>query len=155
MKELLVASDDIMLVIEHCRQAAPMEACGLLLGTGALVRRVRPLRNVEESPRRFYADPDDQIAAFLEMERERLNLLAIYHSHPSGPPYPSHIDLRQAYYPDALCLIVSGPRWPHDPCDQGIGLFSLAGSRISPASLVIAGGRCGNRGEGSMGAGGT
>ena len=32
-------------------------------------------------------------------------LLAIYHSHPNGPEYPSPTDLEEDYYPDVIKLI--------------------------------------------------
>jgi len=40
--------------------------------------------------------------------------VAIYHSHPTSPPYPSQTDLELAFYPEALYLIVSlvEPRHP-------------------------------------------
>ena len=45
--------------------------------------------------------------ALLEIESSRWALGAIYHSHPSGPARPSPTDLAEAYYPDALAVIVS------------------------------------------------
>lgn len=47
------------------------------------------------------------LAAFLAMEAHSEELIAIYHSHPQGPPHPSPTDIAQAYYPDAVQLIVS------------------------------------------------
>jgi hypothetical protein len=34
-------------------------------------------------------------------------MIAIYHSHPVDPPYPSATDARNAFYPDAVYLICS------------------------------------------------
>jgi proteasome lid subunit RPN8/RPN11 len=37
-----------------------------------------------------------------------LDLVGIYHSHPSGPEMPSVTDVAEAYYPEAIYLIWSG-----------------------------------------------
>jgi len=47
------------------------------------------------------------LSAFLAMEAQGEELVAIYHSHPQGPPHPSPTDIAQAYYPDTVQVIVS------------------------------------------------
>ncbi len=41
------------------------------------------------------------------MRRLGIELLAIYHSHPTSAPVPSKTDLARAFWPDAVYLIVS------------------------------------------------
>jgi len=45
--------------------------------------------------------------AMTNMRDNRLELLAIYHSHPRTEAYPSATDIRLAYYPDSSYLIIS------------------------------------------------
>lgn len=99
-------------IVEHMQAALPAEGCGLLAVptvATAVVRAVRfyPGTNILRSPTRFVMHPREVQAALDDMERHGWQLGAIVHSHPTSPPSPSPIDLREAYYPDALMLIVS------------------------------------------------
>ncbi len=82
-----------------------MEACGLLGGSRSRVEEVVPIKNAAESPVRFRMDPGEQIQALFGFEERGLELVAIYHSHPAGPPGPSETDLSEAAYPEAVQLI--------------------------------------------------
>jgi proteasome lid subunit RPN8/RPN11 len=86
---------------------SPEEACGLVAGTDRLAQNVIPVANVLHSPVRYRMDPQAQIDAFLALEAQGQELLAIYHSHPAGPETPSPTDIAEAYYPDSLYLIWS------------------------------------------------
>ncbi len=99
-------------VIEHLRRALPEEGCGLIgareLEPGEFESaRFFPGENVDRSPTRFTMDPAQVIAAFKEMRASGLQLGAIVHSHPGSAAVPSATDVREAYYPDAVALIVS------------------------------------------------
>ena len=48
-----------------------------------------------------------QIEAMRQMREQGETLFAIYHSHPHAPAEPSHLDIEQANYPEALYLIIS------------------------------------------------
>ena len=73
-----------------------------------LVQSVYRLRNVSASPVLAYeAAPEDLFAAQRQMRERAENLLAIYHSHPrADDPSPSQTDVKQAYYPSAVYLII-------------------------------------------------
>jgi proteasome lid subunit RPN8/RPN11 len=98
-------------MISEAKRLAPQEACGLLLGhtmQGQFqVLEVHPVENVYKSPYRYRMDPQQQIQVFLEMEQRDLQLVGIYHSHPTGPDHPSAKDIQEAYYPEAVYLILS------------------------------------------------
>jgi proteasome lid subunit RPN8/RPN11 len=78
---------------------APLESCGLLAGSGDVVQRVIPVPNALNSTTRYRFDPYAQLAAFDQIEQAGLEILAIYHSHPKGPPHPSPTDVAEASYP--------------------------------------------------------
>ena len=91
----------------HVSGLWPEEACGLIGGRDRQAVRLYPVENVRHSPVAFEMEPLQQIKAMLAMEAEGLELIAIYHSHPNGPARPSATDVANAYYPDAVQLIIS------------------------------------------------
>src|SRR5260370_16848784 len=98
-------------MVEHARQAAPHECCGLIGGTDARTQTVYPLRNVATDPFVTYeAAPEDLFAAQRAMRDRGEQLLAIYHSHPrSDDPQPSETHVRLAYYPSPVYFILRPP----------------------------------------------
>ena len=99
-------------VIDHLASALPHEGCGLLAIPDTAERPGRAVRfypgtNADRSSSRFTMEPAEVLAAFKAMRAEGWELGAIVHSHPASEPSPSPTDLREAYYPDAIMLIVS------------------------------------------------
>ena len=100
-------------VIEHAKAAYPKEACGLIAGPrpapGAPAgegRRFIPMPNVAQSAAEFEMDPAELIKILRDLPDAGEKLVAIYHSHPHGPPHLSGLDIKRAYYPEAAHLIV-------------------------------------------------
>jgi [CysO sulfur-carrier protein]-S-L-cysteine hydrolase len=85
----------------------PEEACGLLAGTYDQVAEILPIENILHSSNRYRMDPRQQLAAFQHIDKVGFELLAIYHSHPDGPAAPSATDIAEAYYPEAVYLIIA------------------------------------------------
>jgi [CysO sulfur-carrier protein]-S-L-cysteine hydrolase len=104
---LAIARQEYRQLVAQAQAAFPIEACGLLAGENGRVRRLYPITNVLHSPSAYLMDARQQVEAMLQMEAHGWELLAIYHSHPHGPAEPSASDIAQAYYPDALYLILS------------------------------------------------
>ncbi len=74
-------------------RAAPLECCGLLLGSANRVEAIRPAANVADDPRtRFEIDPRALIEAWRAERTDGPVLLGFYHSHPGGPARPSATD---------------------------------------------------------------
>jgi [CysO sulfur-carrier protein]-S-L-cysteine hydrolase len=95
-------------MLTHVLSCLPEEACGLISGTceGKVVS-VIPITNELHSQTAFRMDPKDQIRAFLQIEANNLDLIAVYHSHPNGPARPSESDIDQFRYPGVVQLIWS------------------------------------------------
>ena len=94
-------------LLQHAREEAPNECCGLIGGTDEVAKTVYRARNAEASPLRYNLDPQDQFRIMTEMDESGEELSAIYHSHTASPAYPSQTDVNLAAYPDTLYLIVS------------------------------------------------
>lgn len=86
------------------------EICGLLAGKGEEITRVIPVTNQLHSAFRYRMDPREQYWGFKDIEESHFDLLAIYHSHPSGLAFPSELDLLEHAYPGVKCVIIApGP----------------------------------------------
>ena len=94
-------------IIEQAINELPNEACGLLVGSGSDVLKQYPLTNIDHSPEHFSFDPAEQFQVFREARTDGREIIANYHSHPETPSRPSEEDIRLAYDPNILYLIVS------------------------------------------------
>ena len=108
LRKILITSSQWDQILTDVMDKLPEEACGLLAGTGNQVLEVIPVENIYHSPFRYRMDPQAQLTAFQLMEDRGWDLLAIYHSHPAGQGIPSETDIKEAYYPEAIYMIISG-----------------------------------------------
>lgn len=106
-RTLLIPPEIVAAMVDHCRREAPLECCGLLGGHPPSASSIHPLRNVEASPSRYLADPQDVIAAVQDLRKRGAEIVAIYHSHPAWTAVPSRVDLETNYYDDLPRIIVS------------------------------------------------
>jgi proteasome lid subunit RPN8/RPN11 len=103
-------------MIAQAQAEQPLECCGLLAGRieetanrgriGRVVGRY-PLVNAARSPVRYLSEPESMFAAMRDMHRLGLDVLVVYHSHPTSPPVPSMTDREQNYSPEVIHLIIS------------------------------------------------
>lgn len=94
-------------MVEHSRRAYPNEACGIVSGRGSRALKFYPTENAEQSPYLYSIPPEDIFRIKKEIAAAGQELLGIFHSHPASEAYPSHVDIKQAYYPEAVYLIAS------------------------------------------------
>lgn len=106
VKTLRLKSEHYQQMRQHVVEQAPLEACGLLAGKKDSVEAVLKVRNVDQSPVRFRMDPQEQYKALMWIEAENLDLVGIYHSHPTGPETVSATDIDEHAY-DVVHIIWS------------------------------------------------
>ncbi len=104
---LTLASHLIAAMIEHARNELPNECCGVLIGRDGIFERVIPITSVHPAPDSYVMSPEEQIEIFTELGKSGESFLGIYHSHPDGPAFPSGMDIRLAFHPEAVYLIIS------------------------------------------------
>ena len=102
MKQLDLPADITLAIAAEAAHALPSEACGVLLGTvlddEIRITSHRPVTNDAGAAARAYAIPGDVVLAIQhEAEREGLDVVGFYHSHPNGPASPSATDLASAW----------------------------------------------------------
>lgn len=85
-------------MIAHVDSQAPLEACGLLAGRDSKVEKILMVTNQAQSPLQYVMDPIEQLNAFNWIESNQMELLAIFHSHPTGLETVSPTDVAEAAY---------------------------------------------------------
>lgn len=104
MERLTLSGAHYQAMLADVRQRTE-EACGIIAGIEGRSRGLFVVPNELHSQTRFRMLAEEQIAAFLEMERLGWDMLAIYHSHPAGPDHPSETDLAEHAYPGVYSVI--------------------------------------------------
>jgi proteasome lid subunit RPN8/RPN11 len=120
-------------IVDHARRDAPRECCGVITGRHRSPSRLIALHNVAEGNRFYEIDPLQLIELeFQELPKDDSDILAIYHSHPESPAYPSKTDLELAYWPEAVYLICSLES-PDAPLIRG---FYLRDGLVTEVTLI-------------------
>ena len=83
-------------IVEHARAAEPYECCGILTGNDDAASHLHRITNTSNNPNLYLMDPQQQLNVMMESRKHGRRVLAFYHSHPQGPPYPSATDVRMA-----------------------------------------------------------
>jgi anaerobic sulfite reductase subunit C len=102
-----IPKEIIETILAQGERESPNEACGYLIGTAGEVKKAIPMTNVDRSSEHFSLDPREQFAAMRQARTEGLEILAVYHTHPASPARPSAEDIRLAYDPAIVYVIVS------------------------------------------------
>jgi proteasome lid subunit RPN8/RPN11 len=95
-------------IVAHAMCDAPRECCGIIAGRNGVPMRLYETRNVAAGNRLYEIDPAQLIdLEFRELPAQGTEIVAIYHSHPESPAYPSQTDVELAFWPEAVLLICS------------------------------------------------
>jgi proteasome lid subunit RPN8/RPN11 len=84
-------------VILHSLRNDPNESCGVLQGSGQIVSKFHPIRNIHEAPQnRYTMDPGEQRKADDVSDDEGEKIIGIFHSHTHTQAYLSETDVKNA-----------------------------------------------------------
>jgi [CysO sulfur-carrier protein]-S-L-cysteine hydrolase len=120
-------------MVEHAREEAPNECCGMVAGRDGRLERVYRATNVEASPLRFQIDATEQLEITNEIEEAGLELAAIYHSHTRTEPRPSQTDINFArLWPNVLWVIVGLAQG-----DAEVQTWLIDDGDVTEAELVV------------------
>ena len=119
-------------MIDHAREEAPNECCGMLASRDGQIVKLYRARNAAASPLRYEIDGGDQYRIQMDIDDAGLELGAIYHSHTRTEPYPSQTDINLAFYPEALYVIVglAGP-------EPAVRAFTIRDGSVTEAELDV------------------
>lgn len=96
-----------LMLLQLAQSGAPEEVCGLVAGKNGLAQAVYPIENRLHSPNFFEMEPEGLLQVLIQIERESLDILGVYHSHPNGPQEPSPMDYELHVFPEATLIILS------------------------------------------------
>jgi [CysO sulfur-carrier protein]-S-L-cysteine hydrolase len=119
-------------MIEHAREEAPNECCGMVASRDGEAVRIYRATNAAASPLRYEIDGAEQYRIQMQIDDEDLELGAIYHSHTRTDPYPSQTDVNLAFYPDSLYVIVGVAGQGAD-----VRAYAIRDGRVETAELVV------------------
>ena len=126
MQTVLISSQAFETMVAQAEHEFPFECCGFIIGDA--LDEVRPIRNIQNErhiadPAKFQRDarmaylmePKEQLAVLQEIDRRKLKLKAVYHSHPDHEAYFSATDRAQACsfdptepdYPETAYIVMS------------------------------------------------
>ena len=95
---LVLDARHVAAIRRHGEADYPAEACGLIGGALEGDRKVAvqlvPLvnRRTDSARNRYLIDPESFRRAQERLERDGLDVIGVYHSHPDHPPAPSAFD---------------------------------------------------------------
>ncbi len=113
-------------LVEHTREEAPNEACGLVVLRDGVAERYVRGRNAAASPYRFELDVDPELW-FLEDDGYEL---AVFHSHLSSPPRPSRTDVEN------IGLWQGRPYLIYSLREDDLAAWTISDGSIEPLTLT-------------------
>ena len=119
-------------IIEHARREDPRECCGIIGGVAGRATELHELTNLEPGFDRYLIDDAELFRVYRDLDERGAEIVAIYHSHPISPAYPSATDVALAFWPDAHYLICSLEH-PHHPV---IRAFRIVDAAIREVALT-------------------
>ncbi|MGO9455179.1 MAG: Mov34/MPN/PAD-1 family protein [Candidatus Binataceae bacterium] len=127
-------------IIAHAEREFPNECCGFIIGDDS-AEETRPITNIQnpkhaEDPAAFPRDartaflmePKEHLAVLNEIDRRKLALRIVYHSHPDHDAYFSATDRAQA------CLF--DPSEPDYPNTAHV-VMSIRGGKFARAAAFV------------------
>lgn len=131
--QLEITRDSYEAMLGAAVKSAPLEACGLCAGNDGKITRFYELTNADASSEHFTMLPEEQFAAVKDMRANGIKMQAIWHSHPETPARLSDEDLRLAYMPDTVYLILSLAQ-KDNPDLKG---FTVNEGQSQPVEIII------------------
>ena len=134
MLKLEIPENIYSYMLEQARIAEPVEACGILAGTGCAIDTFYKMTNADNSPIHFSMIAEEQFGVIKDMRGKGSEMLAIYHSHPATPARVSAEDIRLALTPNVAYVILS-LQDAKRPCMKGFVVVDGVSSEI-PIEII-------------------
>ena len=109
---IYISTSQKQILINHADKQKPNESCALLLGhtknNNVVVEDVFLTDNVENSPIDFTISPEQTLQVYTNAQKNKMEVIGIFHSHPNSKAYPSSIDQKYMKINPYVWIILSG-----------------------------------------------
>ncbi|HSB49924.1 MAG TPA: M67 family metallopeptidase [Nitrosopumilaceae archaeon] len=111
-KSIVITKAQKELLLEHASNYNPNESCAILFGVNenekSTVKDVFLAENIDESPVNFTISNEELLKAYQIAEKKNLDIVGIFHSHPSADAFPSSTDKKFMHANPVVWIISSG-----------------------------------------------
>ena len=108
MQKIILSKADKEILTKHAEDEKPNESCAILFGKEDKVTEVFLTQNIAESPVNFTISNEQLIEGYKIAEEKGLEVVGIFHSHPSSEAYPSSTDKKFMESNPVAWIIYSG-----------------------------------------------
>ena len=92
MQKIILSQLNKKILREHAIKEQPNESCAILFGKDNQILEICITKNIEESPTTFTISSEQLIEAYEMAETKDMEIVGIFHSHPTSDAYPSNTD---------------------------------------------------------------
>ncbi len=111
-KSIVISKAQKELLLNHALKWNPNESCAILFGSveneKSIVKEVFLAENIDESPVNFTISNEELLKTYKIAEEKNLDVIGIFHSHPSSEAFPSSTDKKFMYTNPVVWVISSG-----------------------------------------------
>ena len=92
MQKIVLSQLNKKILRDHAIKEQPNESCAILFGKNNQILEIFITKNIEESPTTFTISSEQLIKAYDIAEKKNMEIIGIFHSHPTSDAYPSNTD---------------------------------------------------------------
>ena len=111
-KSIIISQAQKELLLNHASKCNPNESCAILFGKieneKSIVKDVYLTENIDDSPVNFTISNEQLIEGYKIAEEKKVEVIAIFHSHPNSDAYPSNTDKKFMHSNPVVWIIYSG-----------------------------------------------
>ncbi len=112
MESIVLAQKEKDKLVAHAIKQQPSESCAMLLGKRVdnnwNVKEVFLTQNIDDSQTNFTISPEELLKGYQIAEKNQLEVVGIFHSHPNSDAIPSNTDKKFMQNNPVPWIIFSG-----------------------------------------------
>jgi len=108
LHKIKLSESNKTILSEYSENQKPNEACALLFGKDNIVQELFLAENIDKSPINFTISNKQLIEGYNIAEKEKMEVIGIFHSHPDSEAYPSNTDKKFMQSNPVAWVIYSG-----------------------------------------------